>query len=524
MANNPFLPSSIRIGPHGQLPSTTLHNLGRINVFCGKNTSGKSTVLTALDAETRQDGVVIDQNALRHQLAKSETQILGLTNHLSIGHWEHVFFTAACRDDGYLWFSGEKEEFVERSVTDSKQRNWFHAWHPTLPQVVFDPFFPIPIREAIKLPETRRLELRVMVHTAPVPSASGENLLAYLYLAKTRRSNDPHHKLFERVSEGFTQISEGWRFDVVPSERQPNSNQTTVELIFSRDDDTWVDAETCGFGLQELILLLYFALEPQHPIVCIEEPETHMHPDMQRRVALYLRDSTTKQFFISTHSNVWLRPVIADAVFQVSFKNGVVQLSDATSRSALLTELGYDVVDNLVSDVVVIVEGPTDIPVLEEFLEKMGVLQSYRVRFWTLSGDNMSRVDLNPLLEHHRALAIVDGDPGSVAARQRFIEQCESLGIHVTHLSRRAIENYFTVDALRSVFKGNLRSQVTAIGPTDDVAKVLGLNPKRRNGEVAKAMRLSDVEGTDLFEFLRNVEKACSESRIADGSSNSRAL
>src|SRR5688572_10242690 len=94
-----------------------------------------------------------------------------------------------------------------------------------------------------------------------------------------------------------------------------------------------------------------------------------MHPDMQRRLLSFIRDATEKQFFITTHSNVFLNATLTDRVFFTTF-DGRIHVDDATSRAIVLSDLGYSVNDNLLSDLVILVEGPSDVPAFREFLHK----------------------------------------------------------------------------------------------------------------------------------------------------------
>ncbi|MBO1911718.1 AAA family ATPase, partial [Microvirga sp. 3-52] len=182
-------------------------------------------------------------------------------------------------------------------------------------------------------------------------------------------------------------------------------------------------------------------------VILIDEVETHLHPDLQRKLLHTLRESS-KQFFITTHSNIFLDSTFVNKIFHVTFDNQI-NIVDATSRSGLLNDLGFSVSDNLTSDLIILCEGPTDKPVIEEFLYKFDLMQNYNIKIWPLGGDIMDQHDLTVFSESYKIIGLIDLDPGSGVIRQRFVDNCTDNNIPVHRLKRYAIENYFTIEALR---------------------------------------------------------------------------
>ena len=218
-----------------------------------------------------------------------------------------------------------------------------------------------------------------------------------------------------------------------------------------------------------------------------------MHPDMQRRLLHYLRTNTDKQYFLTTHSNVFLDNTYVDRVFLTSF-DGKIDVHEVTSRAQALADLGYSVSDNLVSDLVILVEGPTDVPVIEEFLKKMGLYGKYDIRTWPLGGDIMDQLDLSIFAQSYRLLALVDRDPGSDKVRRRFIGKCNTSGVQVKMLSRYSIENYFSPRALREVFGSQLPDVFSEVKPDEKLKDQIHIDVRANNRKLAANMTVEELQ------------------------------
>ena len=256
------------------------------------------------------------------------------------------------------------------------------------------------------------------------------------------------------------------------------------------------------------MILLFFAISNKYELLLIEEPESHLHPEMQRKLLAFLAERPDKQYVIATHSNVFLDSAYVDRVFQTKYEQSI-SIEDQTTRAALLSDLGYQVTDNLVSDAVILVEGPTDVPAIETFLIKMGAYPKYQIKFWPLGGDIMDQVDLGVFVEAYKLFALVDQDPKSGPIRARFVAKCDELKVPVCRLERYALENYFPLNVIREVYGAQVPVGLTVLDPSKSVGDQLGFEIKKRTRSLAQKTKLEELEGTDLLRFLRQVVSSC---------------
>jgi hypothetical protein len=106
---------------------------------------------------------------------------------------------------------------------------------------------------------------------------------------------------------------------------------------------------------------------------------------------------------------------------------------------------------------------------------------------------------------------LIDNDPGSSVIRKRFQKKCDELKIPVTRLKRYALENYFSVAAISAYMKGQMPAGITELASDKPVAEQLGFEVKKNGGKIVKEMKLEDLKGTDLEEFLNLVAKLATE-------------
>ncbi len=395
----------IKIQNYRSLKDIHLVNLKNLNIFIGKNGSGKSHVLEAMELFFRDLNLIQQtEKGFEENLwydRDNQTPIyFKLLIKLTEKQLEEVFNKKFFAVIGISETSKIKTQYltIERTIDINRWNNKniaFGDWclvkdnqfNDDNPQMGFND----PIKVNGSNPKDRKNDVE---QNLPRPSITPEiqqeimNKLNGLLIGK--------FKIIQTTRESSERLGSGTRgFLVDPDTRTYLTNigqnpartesqkwssykkmfreYSTYSLemrggaIQAEIDDLYLPLNLLGGGDQE-ILILERLLSESGVIFGLEEPETHLHADYQRKLFNKLKlKSQHTQLFITTHSSIFVDKVDFDnSTIWLVKKDGksttIEPIIDKNDRKLkdILVELGIKMSDVLFPEKILFVEGSTE--------------------------------------------------------------------------------------------------------------------------------------------------------------------
>ncbi len=220
-------------------------------------------------------------------------------------------------------------------------------------------------------------------------------------------------------------------------------------------DDKQLPIYDLGDGIQAIITILFplFLRKDKNTLVFIEEPEMHLHPRFQRKLMDALIEMDNLQYFISTHSSIFLDNEDA-CIYSVSKEDEYFNLqlvSLDNDKRQLLSNLGYKASDILLSNFILWVEGPSDKIYFKYWIDQFSnqelkIGKHYDIMMY--HGSFKRHIDLEAFKNMSTHFWVYfDSDRTSDVSEissdiQKIADLIEKLGMFSWVSKKRAIENY----------------------------------------------------------------------------------
>ncbi|OZB48799.1 MAG: hypothetical protein B7X60_03080 [Polynucleobacter sp. 39-45-136] len=297
------------------------------------------------------------------------------------------------------------------------------------------------------------------------------------------------------------------------------NSSAEIEIPYDRNtivihmDGKSLPLESLGSGIHEVIILAAAATVLSDHVICMEEPELHLNPLLQKKLVRYLQEETNNQYLIATHSAALMDADNAE-IYHLQLQDGqtiIERVSSNQARSNICHDLGYHPSDLLQSNSIIWVEGPSDRIYLNWWIRHLdpGLIEGihYSIMFYGgrlashLSAEDIdaSLLDLISLRHlNRRSAVVIDSDktnPHSKinATKLRLKDEFTADFGSAWITSGREIENYIQPKYLRDA--------INTVHPSYSVASKMG---KFENCLTVKSKKGQEIQASKV-EIAKNI-------------------
>lgn len=308
--------SNLKLNNVRSFPSLDLSFSDSLNLFVGKNNSGKTTIIKSLSL--LQCPYELKKEDLRSSKEDGQIKIRVID--------KEYFATKDIEEDTFVRkLTSQSGAFIKSAFVE------FEDKEPKNKLFYFSSFR-----------KTKQMQEQVN-------SENVSRLGDFTYLpSKLAQIGNPGHSAFKKYEEFCLKV-----FGKIITNHPTNNGMTPG--VYANNSSILITS--MGDGVLMLVGMLTTILTSENKIFLIEEPETDLHPEaLKIFLDLILEASKNNQFFITTHSNVVLRHLgISKKNYIFELKSNLEnelwsstceKLETEESKIGALENLGYDFFDD----------------------------------------------------------------------------------------------------------------------------------------------------------------------------------
>ena len=523
-------------GKEGQIIS----EIYPINLIIGKNNSGKSAILDIVQYVTNAGSV----NLVGHQNGRPEVLLKRGLSEFDIkktfpedkyggGISERNFFEFGKNMIGRpltikLENSGEKK-FIDLSpVINLPERVVSqHQFYESLTKNFYNP---LQGKLFKKISAERDITPEPHEDITLLPDGKGatNTIQKFINLASLNKRSIVEEDLLNALNEIFYPEA---KFDRILAQQLDDERW---EIYLEEKAKGNISLTNSGSGLKTVILVLVnILLLPRKEqqdlskyIFAFEELENNLHPSLQRKLLLYIKNIAEKKncnFFLTTHSNVIIDLFSNDESAQIIHvvNNGVTasakRIKSYKDNCEVLNDLDFRASDLLQSNGVIWVEGPSDRTYINHWIKlwtggelKEGVhyqCLSYGGRLlyhFTASEESLEEA-ISILRINRNCILLMDSDKKKSKskineAKKRIKQEIEKINGMAWVTKGKEVENYIPTACLKNFFSAQKQKE---LGQFEDFTAYLN---RVRAGEGKKFERSKSLFAKNILPFINKVE------------------